>query len=165
MTFKGLGCEGYRLPTEAEWEYAVKGKSMHGLDGKKIKIDGPEQTSSVLEAHAWYNQNSAVTYEGGIPCLVDGMTCGTQKSKQKAANKNGLYDVLGNVDEWVWDWKGAYPGVDSKDPTGTAQGDLRVIRGGSWVKPIKSCRPTTRAGSFPAYRYHTIGFRAARTMH
>ena len=124
----------YRLPTEAEWEYAARA----GTSGDRYGGD--------LDAIAWYDGNS-----GG----------GTHPVGQKAPNAWGLHDMLGNVWEWVQDWYGPYPGGSVTDPQGPASGSARVGRGGGWVFDARSCRASDRIILTPGFRYY-LGFRLLR---
>jgi formylglycine-generating enzyme required for sulfatase activity len=132
----GLG-DGYlyRLPTEAEWEYAARAGTTGPYAGD-------------LDAMAWYDQNS-----GGKTHLV----------ATKAANAWGLYDMLGNVWEWTADWYGDYPASAVTDPVGPSSGSLRVHRGGSWRNNSQSCRSANRGRTSPDSRIHFLGLRLLRT--
>src|SRR5690606_4685106 len=90
-------------------------------------------------------------------------TCGPQPAGTKRANQWGLFDMHGNVAEWVWDYYAAYPGGEVTDPTGPDEGSQRVIRGGSWRDIAERCRSAARDRSTPVDRDH-IGFRLARTL-
>ena len=128
---------GFRLPTEAEWEYAARGGQAHVYAGS----DDPA-------AVAWLDRNSGER---------------THPVGQKAANGYGLYDMSGNVWEWVWDWYGEYSGA-STDPQGPASGSGRVGRGGSWGYSAVGLRVAFRFDDPPAYRLGNLGFRLARTL-
>jgi formylglycine-generating enzyme required for sulfatase activity len=122
-----------RLPTEAEWEYAARGGNTGARYGE-------------LGAIAWYDQNS-----GGK----------THEVGQKPANGYGLYDMLGNVGEWVNDWYGAYGADSLTDPRGVPEGQYKALRGGSWSSFSLRERVSSRYGFGPGNRYNNIGFRCA----
>lgn len=135
------GGEKYRLPTEAEWEYAAKA----GTNTKWHFGDNESQ----LGDYAWYSSNSNTkTHEVG----------------QKKPNLFGLYDMHGNVWEWVQDWYGSnyYQSSPKTDPKGPSSGSRRVIRGGSWLYFAESARSASRNFGSPEYRYNNIGFRLLR---
>ncbi|MGO8817772.1 MAG: formylglycine-generating enzyme family protein, partial [Terriglobia bacterium] len=124
---------GGRLPTDAEWEYAARGGSTEARYGP-------------IDEVAWYSNNS-----GGQ----------THPVGKKRANGFGLYDMLGNVWEWVNDWydQNYYQNSPSQDPTGPAREELRVMRGGSWNDFPWLVRVSSRSGVFPAYSNNNLGFR------
>ena len=128
----------YRLPTEAEWEYACRAwtstRFSYGDD-----LDYTELTN-----YAWYSNNSS------------GMT---HPVGQKLPNPWGLYDMQGNVLEWCQDWYDAYRGGIALDPQGPATGTARVFRGGDWYHPNNACRSAFRFGLPPDSAYYTLGFR------
>jgi formylglycine-generating enzyme required for sulfatase activity len=129
---------GGRLPTEAEWEYAARGGSAEPRYGNVDEI-------------AWYrNTSGKQPHEPG----------------QKRANGFGLYDVLGNVWEWVSDWfdQTYYQKSPSQDPSGPANGETRVVRGGSWADSSRIARFSSRAGVNPDGRFDNIGVRCARDL-
>jgi formylglycine-generating enzyme required for sulfatase activity len=131
---------GYRLPTEAEWEYAAKG----GKKSKNYKYSGSDNIDDV----AWYDANS------------DGRShdVGT-----KAPNELGIYDMSGNVWEWCWDWYGSYSSSPSSNPRGPNSGSSRVDRGGSWSYYDGSCRVAYRNYRSPGDSLDVFGFRIVRT--
>jgi formylglycine-generating enzyme required for sulfatase activity len=144
-TFKGLDCRGYRLPTEAEWEYAARAGSTGARYGE-------------LEAIAWYAGNT-----GPWPEFENRLWSPTRQVGLKAPNRWGLHDMLGNVWEWTGDWFGDYVG-SSTDPVGPDSGKYRVRRGGGYDVYARNLRAAVRAASSPDPGGADIGFRAARTI-
>ena len=135
----------YRLPTEAEWEYAARaGTTTDTYAGNVTEPNGNDPTVNRI---AWYRANS-----GGRP----------QQVGQKAPNEFGLYDMLGNVWEWVEDWYGHYPGGAATDPAGPGSGSARVIRGGNWDLIAGDCRSANRFRFLPGFGVHILGFRLLR---
>jgi formylglycine-generating enzyme required for sulfatase activity len=130
----------YRLPTEAEWEYAARG----GNKSKGYKYSG----SSALDKVAWHKDNS-----GGK----------TQPIGAKQPNELGIHDMTGNVWEWVSDWYGAnyYSSSSGSNPTGPVSGSYRVGRGGGWNPDARDCRVSIRNYADPGYRNYDLGFRLA----
>jgi len=131
---------GYRLPTEAEWEFAARG----GNNTVFRKYSGSNYADEV----AWYNLNS-------------GMTTHIVGSKQP--NELGLYDMSGNVWEFTWDWYGSYSVPDQSNPTGPASGTNRVLRGGSWGGYDYWCSVSYRNGNYPYMGRPYDGFRPVRS--
>jgi formylglycine-generating enzyme required for sulfatase activity len=141
---------GYRLPTEAEWEYACRA----GTDPAWPYSFGA--TEAGIGAYAWYSVNSG-----------DGGEATNRKTHQvglKLPNPWGLYDMHGNVWEWVWDWYGSdyYASSPQDDPRGPTSGELRVRRGGSWYFAAAFLRSADRFNFNPGSRGSNIGFRLAR---
>ncbi len=134
------GTDKYRLPTEAEWEYAARAGTTTDYSFGDSDAD--------LDEYAWYYENSGEK---------------THPVGQKKPNPWGLYDMHGNVWEWCQDWYGDYPKGHVTDPTGPSRGSYRVIRGGSWGNGAYYCRSAERGDSSPAYRHFNVGFRLART--
>nr|MBP3281138.1 SUMF1/EgtB/PvdO family nonheme iron enzyme [Treponema sp.] len=126
---------GYRLPTEAEWEWLARG-------GENYTYAGSNTVGDV----AWYTSNTNDT--------------GSRDVKTKAANGYGLYDMSGNVREWCWDWYGSIS--SSTDATGSASGSGRVRRGGSWGSDAYYCAVSRRNYGSPDYRDDYLGFRVVR---
>ena len=129
--------KNFRLPTEAEWEYAARGGN---------KDEDGHFAGGLLDDVAWYAGNS-----GNQPHPV-----GT-----KQPNELGIYDMSGNVDEWVNDWYAAYTAVHQYNPTGPASGTLKVFRGGNYSNVGKQCRVNYRYMAEPAKKAGTRGFRLA----
>jgi formylglycine-generating enzyme required for sulfatase activity len=132
---------GYRLPTEAEWEYAARSR---GRDDRKWS-----GTNSEKELHdfAWYYNDDPHAHPVGL----------------KKPNDLGIYDMTGNVEEWCWDWYGPYTASAKTDPRGPASGKNRVGRGGAWNWDADYSRTLRRDGFTPDKRYNIMGFRLARS--
>jgi formylglycine-generating enzyme required for sulfatase activity len=138
-----LNCRGYRLPTESEWEYAARA-------GSQASAYGP------LDEVAWYDRNSNNTIH---------------PVAEKRPNVFGLYDMLGNVWEWTWDWYGSYPGGSVTNPIGPKSGTERVFRGGSWgnefgrldYPDLPDVRAAFATARRPSFRNSDVGIRLARS--
>lgn len=142
---KGLGGEAryiqrYRLPTEAEWEYACRG----GRISKGYRYSGSNNIGEVAR------------YAGNSRRL--GVVC------SKKENELGLYDMSGSVWEWCSDWYGPYTADDQDNPKGPQAGDRRVARGGSFGDDAVNCRSSARMGLAPDNRFTNVGFRLARSL-
>ena len=156
-------CRGYRLPTEAEWEYAARAGSTTALyDGDLTEQKcGPDAN---LDKIAWYCGNSAVTYAGCLDASGwGGPKCaGTHPVAQKAPNAWNLFDMSGNVLEWAWDSVGAYSNGTVTDPDQGGGSFRRINRGGSWYTYATLCRSALRNHDSPGARGNGLGFRVAR---
>ncbi|MCX7930593.1 MAG: SUMF1/EgtB/PvdO family nonheme iron enzyme [Chlorobi bacterium] len=149
---------GYRLPTEAEWEYAARAATTTDTYAGNIAQPFAECTETdtldpVLDRIAWYCKNSSM-----LPHPVG----------LKEPNQWGLYDMLGNVAEFVWDWSSGaqYSPGDTLDPRGPAQGMQRILRGGSFLDGARYCRAAARPFSAPPTRgKFYVGFRIVRLVH
>ena len=146
-------CEGYRLPTEAEWEYAYRAGTSTAFYNAPITSE--DSFDAGLDAIAWYYDNTAGA-------------SGARSSKEvrtKAPNSFGLFDMAGNVYEWVMDSYANYPGQDRVDPyIADDGGGLRIYRGGSWYSWARYCRAGARPYFSPSGRYSVLGFRVARSL-
>ena len=150
-TWNAVVCDwnanGYRLPTEAEWEYAARAGD-NTVDS--LTYSGTSDVNKLGE-YAWYTSNSSSkTHEVGT----------------KKANAFGLYDMSGNVWEWCWNWfTNSYDAETEggSDPTGASSGDYRVYRGGSWHYGSDSCAVSCRSGYYPYSRNYDLGFRVVRS--
>jgi formylglycine-generating enzyme required for sulfatase activity len=155
---------GYRLPTEAEWEKAARG----GLSGKRF----PWGSDTISHAEANYLATGAYGYDlSGVAGVVHSYhpsyTGGqpyTSPVGSFAANGYGLYDMAGNVWEWCWDWyEGSTYVSGAIDPRGPASGTLRVRRGGSWYNLAINCRAALRRNDIPGYADNGFGLRLVRS--
>ena len=155
---------GYRLPTEAEWEKAARG----GVSGKRF----PWGTDTISHAQANYYGDSTYAYDQSPindyhpSYKVSGQPY-TSPVARFGANDYGLYDMAGNVWEWSWDWFGssAYTTSDgTTDPQGPASGSNRVLRGGGWGSGAFSARCSGRSSLSPGNSFNTFGFRPARSL-
>jgi formylglycine-generating enzyme required for sulfatase activity len=128
---------GYRLPTEAQWEYACRAGTTTAF----------HTGNTISDNTGWYSTNSgSKTHEVG----------------KKTANAWNLYDMHGNVLEWCWDWYGAYTDEPQTNPSGASSGSDRVLRGGDWLNSADNVRSAYRNFYDPGYRSINFGFRLAR---
>ena len=128
----------FRLPTEAEWEFAARG----GRSSRGYQYSGSNNLGDV----AWYWNNASET---------------THPVKTKSPNELGIYDMSGNVWEWCQDWKGSYSSSSQTNPKGPSTGSDRVNRGGSWFRHARYCRSASRSNSAPGNRGNGLGLRLA----
>jgi formylglycine-generating enzyme required for sulfatase activity len=164
-TLNTMGEGTYRLPTEAEWEYAARAGYTTSLgNGNNIGVEdcGYDYNLNIM---GWYCYNSSVTYEGCEDISDNGgpSCAGTQPVALKAANDWGLYDMHGNLWEWVQNWWEVYATSDPlTDPTGPASGTYKMYRGGQWGTGAAGCRSASKNLDWPAARRLYIGFRLVR---
>lgn len=132
--------KNFRLPTEAEWEYAARG----GNHSRGYQYSGSDNLNEV----AWYNDNSSQTHKVGT----------------KSPNELGIYDMSGNVWEWCQDWFGEYSCKAHTNPTGPDGGSDRVFRGGSWISSARFCRVSNRIKYAPSAQISNVGLRLALSL-
>lgn len=130
--------QNFRLPTEAEWEFACRG----GNNSRGYKYSG----SNYIDNVAWYDGNSGKK---------------THPVATKSPNELGIYDMSGNVFEWCSDWKGDYSSGAQTNPKGPYDGSYRVHRGGGWHYDARSCRSSIRLNYYPTNRSFNLGLRLA----
>ncbi|MBP5258599.1 MAG: formylglycine-generating enzyme family protein [Prevotella sp.] len=136
----------FRMPTEAEWEFAARG----GMKSKGYTYSGSNNIDDV----AWYYDNS---YAKGS----SSPDYGTHDVATKSPNELGIYDMSGNVWEWCQDWYGSYSSIDQTNPLGPDSGSYRVFRGSSWDYGADHCRTVNRGSDSPLDAGYCIGLRLA----
>jgi len=150
----GWSKNGYRLPTEAQWEYAAKG-------GNGSPGNYPYSGSNNADEVAWCGVNSG---DIDLAWVFSDNPTRTRPVGTKKPNRLGIYDMSGNVWEWCWDWYGTYPSTAQTDPTGASSGSDRVWRGGSWIDRAEWVRSAFRSASSPSFQLSDIGFRLVRPV-
>jgi formylglycine-generating enzyme required for sulfatase activity len=133
--------KNFRLPTEAEWEFAARG----GSKNEDMKSSGGYSLGNV----GWYDDNSNTK---------------THSVGQKTSNEQGIYDMSGNVWEWCSDWYDSYSSSTQQNPTGASSGYHRVYRGGSWSDDASNCRVAYRGTDTRSLRRNNLGFRLTRSL-
>lgn len=134
--------DGYRLPTDAEWEFAARG----GTNSPDYMFSGSNNINLV----AWNDGNATVP--------------GCKPVGSKAPNSLGIHDMSGNLWEYCWDWRDDFTGEDEVDPTGPINGFLRLARGGYWLNLPQQCRVYERSGYYAFEGSYWMGFRVARSL-
>ena len=154
-----LAADGYRLPTEAEWEYACRA----GTTGPFNLDHSVSADEANYYGHYPYEIEGNYFNQGALD-VKPGVYRGEPiASASFAPNAWGFYDMHGNVAEWVWDYYGPYDSSASQDPTGPKAGSLRVNRGGGWNDFAKNLRSAYRASLTPTSSSPSVGFRIARS--
>ena len=158
----------FRLPTEAEWEYACRAGTQTETYLGDLEILG-DANAPLLDRIGWYGGNSGQEYDLEQSDSLEqewladrqypDKVGGTRKVSKKEPNGWGLYDMFGNVWEWCEDWYGEYSAERITDPTGSSEGALRVFRGGGFGSPARYLRSACRFRDAPGYRSFTLGFR------
>ena len=151
---------GYRLPTEAEWEKAARG----GVSGKNFQWG----TDTITHSQANYYSSSSYAYDvsptrGYHPTHAVGGSPYSSPVGSFAPNGYGLYDMAGNMWEWCWDWYGSYAAGSQTDPRGTTSGANRVVRGGYWGNGAPNCRAAGRGSRYQGGTAYDFGFRLVRS--
>ncbi|MBO4859539.1 MAG: SUMF1/EgtB/PvdO family nonheme iron enzyme [Treponema sp.] len=174
-TWNSINCDmtanGYRLPTEAEWEYAARGgQETYGTDefayyfAGETTINYSGKSNSKLDSVCWYYYNICNNGVTGQTPSYDELGYGTHAVKQKLPNALGLYDMSGNINEWCWDRFGNISNNETViDPCGAATGTSTIYRGGSWKNYAYECYVSYRYYINPYNRYNNLGFRLVRS--
>ncbi|MFZ5951081.1 MAG: SUMF1/EgtB/PvdO family nonheme iron enzyme [Candidatus Rifleibacteriota bacterium] len=151
---RNYSASGFRLPTEAEWEYACREKTTTTF------FWGNENDSTTLNKFSWYNKNAS---EYWVEPHAEKQ--GPQPVGSKTANSRGFFDMAGNVNEWCWDIYSAtyYSTSPTFDPAGPETGTNRVFRGGGWNDTYQSLSSAARTGTFSQNKFYNLGFRVCRS--
>lgn len=166
--FMGLDCEGYRLPTEAEWEYAARAGTTSATYAGDLQILDV-RNAPVLHDIAWYSGNAGLA-DTGMECpepdkmQFPAKRCGTHPVATRRPNAFGLYDMIGNVWEWTHDVHGRPAPGPVVDPLGAEAGNRRVTKGCGWFRDARFCRAGNRYRPKVGYTSSVVGFRPVRTI-
>ncbi|MFK5984947.1 MAG: SUMF1/EgtB/PvdO family nonheme iron enzyme [Pseudomonadota bacterium] len=164
-----LSDKHYRLPSEAEWEYAARSDTNTSTYVGDIELEGSNNAPG-LNKIAWYSGNTKVKYKGGKYCedwdqkQFASVRCGTQNVGKKHPNNWGLYDMIGNVWELTNDWYGSFSSRDGYDPKGAKSGALKVAKGGNWADSLQQNRAAARYGFAVKEKVNNLGFRLVKTL-
>ena len=153
-TLNGMGLGAFRLPTEAEWEYACRaGADTRFSFGDALECSDSTSYCGLMDEYMWWRGNN--TYGDNV--------YGSKEVGLKLPNPWGLYDMHGNLWEWCSDWHGSYSSRSQVDPRGPRGGSYRVMRGGNWFTYAQDCRSALRGYALPDTRASAFGFRLLRS--
>jgi formylglycine-generating enzyme required for sulfatase activity len=150
-----FGANGYRLPSEGEWEYFTRAGTTTAFSCDETNYTSGDCATSGCTGGIYTTLEQYCVYCANHPGT-------TAVAGSKLSNPWNLKDIHGNVWEWCWDWYAAYPGTSQNDYTGPTSGSDRMLRGGSWGDHARYCRSAQRGSLAPVTRYILLGFRLVR---